>query len=93
MCFSSLSRFNLASLRRATADVADCEGWGIEGKEGKPNSGSVLIEGSDLIGAVGESRVVRFGGGREISRSMLVHFLCVGLSERSGEYAVDDEVR
>jgi hypothetical protein len=51
----------------------------MEGKEGKPKSDSVLIaagrDGSDLTGTVGESRVVRFGGGREISRSMLVHFL------------------
>jgi len=51
--FSSLSRFNLASLRRATADVADCDGCGIEGKEGKPESGSVLMAaGSDLIGTI-----------------------------------------
>jgi hypothetical protein len=95
--FSSFSRFSLASLRRATADVADCEGCGIEGKEGKPKSGSksgsvLMAAGSDLTGAE-DSRIVRFGGGRDISRSMLLHFLCEGLSERSEEYAVDDDVR
>lgn len=94
--FSSFSRFNLASLRRATADIADCEGWGMDGKERKPKSGSVLIagrEGSDLIGAARDSCAVRLGGGREISRSILLHFLCEGLSDRSEEYTVDDDVR